>query len=276
MKKSETGSIVKVFNVLLVTLVITALTVAVLYLLSDRNHRKFRLFTENGELNIERGKFLPTGFEPYIPKAESMKDVYQPIKLPKKLNYQMDEVFEDRFELDRTIFGIVVTIIRKQFDKNDRESIEQAKAYIDRLQKLPGLNVEQRKELTTLKADYSYSVGFQIINHISDSLNKAKQMFETSIRDGSSYTDKAKEWIKRLEKRITAYETAIEQDNKKDSDTSDQNSDGDSDDSSENDSSAKPSTTEQESKEQQQQENDLQLQNKQQKQQKPKSQKWRL
>ena len=53
----------------MIATIIIGLGGVVIYLLSDINSRHYRLQTAGSTLVVERGRNMPFGFEPYVPKA---------------------------------------------------------------------------------------------------------------------------------------------------------------------------------------------------------------
>ena len=78
----ERGAIGRFLTTTLVVVLILGLLGAVGYLLSDLNHRRYRINVRDGHMWVERGLFLPLGYVAYAPETPALKDAYAPIAVP--------------------------------------------------------------------------------------------------------------------------------------------------------------------------------------------------
>ena len=109
-----------------------------------------RLGSHEGYLVVERGRLLPFGYEPYIPKAKSLRAAYARIEIPGGKDPGEDRVFEDRADVDRHLFSVLSGWARSGLDSTEPKELRTSTKLIERCQLLPGLSEEQRKELRTL------------------------------------------------------------------------------------------------------------------------------
>ena len=77
----------------LVALLILALGAGLAFVLSELNHRRFRLATEQGWIVVERGRRLPWGFSRFEPEAPELVEAYAPIAIPTGESIGRSEVF---------------------------------------------------------------------------------------------------------------------------------------------------------------------------------------
>ncbi len=187
---------------------ILGLSGVIIYLLSDINHRQYRLNTRGGVLLVERGKFMPIGFEPFVPKDATLQPVYAPIPLPEGIDMAPSEVFDDRTDVDRAIFGLLSGWSRERIDSSTEEDFNLVTGYISRCELLPGLSEEQRNELQTLRADIAFKTGLRTLKGIADQLNKALEQFELALTLGTTHQEDAKAWITEIKHRIEAYQSS--------------------------------------------------------------------
>jgi len=202
------GGVLRSLTYLLLGATILALSGIIIYLLSDINHRQYRLNSQGSVLLVERGKFLPVGFEPFVPKDATLQPIYAPIPLPKGVTMGPSEIFEDRTDVDRAIFGLLSGWSRERIDSSTDGDFELVVDYINRCETLPGLAEEQRNELQTLRADVAYKTGLRTLKGIADQLNKALEQFELALTLGTTHAEDAEAWITEIKHRIEAYQSS--------------------------------------------------------------------
>jgi len=203
--KREAGSTGRVFAGILVTLLIIALAGVVTYLLSDINQRRYRITEDATMLVVERGRFLPFGYQPYVPKADALKLAYAPIPLPQGKSIDEPENYDDRADVDRALFALLAGWARSGLDSKDPTALKQATKYLERSELLPGLSEQQRIDLRTLRADLAYRTGKQLLNQVVETLRQALAEFQLSLEIGTSRPTNADQWIAILKQRIEAY-----------------------------------------------------------------------
>ncbi len=203
MVKAESG---RIFVAFLATLLILALGSAVLYLSATINHRHYRLAQSGTLLVVERGRMLPLGFEPFSPDIPGLKEAYSPVPLPPGENLTSNEVYDDRADLDRSLFGLLASWARTRLDASDPDQFELAIAYVERAKLLPGLSEEQRQELRTLRADLAYKNGKRLLQEVVERLRRARQELQMALALGTSRPTDADRWLAEVERRLAALE----------------------------------------------------------------------
>lgn len=189
---------------LLVTLVILGLAGVVAYLLSDINARRYRLHVVHNELVVEKGRFFPVGFQPFVPNIQALANAYAPLPLPEGERVVSVEMYDDRADLDRALFSLLAGWARKGLDSKNGEDLERATAYIERCELLPGLSEQQRIDLKTLRADLAYKHGRSMIDQMDELLVRALQELELAQRLGTSRPTDAERWVAELQRRLHA------------------------------------------------------------------------
>ena len=137
MVKSEAGSAGRTFVVSLLALAVLGLVGAVLYLLSDINHRHYRLAEHEGTLVVERGRLFPFGYKVFEPDAPDLKAGYAPISMPPGESLGKSEVHEDRADIDRALFALLASWARDRFDSKEPGDFELGASYVRRCELLP-------------------------------------------------------------------------------------------------------------------------------------------
>lgn len=207
-KRSEIGGAGRVFMMIIAALMVIALLAAVGFLLSDINHRRYRLKvveTKAGErMIVQRGMNLPFGFENYVPDAEVLRDAYAPITMPpgQSIGPAEHEVFDDRTDLNRAVFALLAGWARGGYTSDDPNEVEAATEYVARCELLPGLSEQQRIELVTLRADFAFLNGKRLVDQARTLLKEAKSDFELSLRLKTSRQNDAETWARHLEQRL--------------------------------------------------------------------------
>ena len=202
--QSGGGTLGRVFWTLIIGTVILGLGAAVLVLLSDLNHRRYRLNALGSQLVVERGRNLPFGYERFIPDAAALQEAYAPLPLPPKERRVRPEIFNDRADIDRALFALLAGWAHTAMESEDPKDLRRAATYIERSGKLPGLSEQQRVELRTLRADLAYKTGRQLLSQVVVLLNEALEDFKLAQRLGTSRPSDAAGWVAHLEQRISA------------------------------------------------------------------------
>ncbi|MEZ4272820.1 MAG: phosphoribosyltransferase family protein [Myxococcota bacterium] len=206
--KPTKGPIRRFAGWLVVRLLILGLLATVIFLLSQLNHGKYRLREEAGVLLVERGRLLPMGFEAYIPTDNGLKQAYAPLDMPNGVTLGEPLVFNERGEMDQTLFSLLGGWARREMEGKDNAAVERSTEYIVRADRLPGISEEQRGELRTLRADLAYRNG-RMVDQVVDLLKSALKEFETSIELGTTRRDTAMRWIAEINRRIDAYRQTV-------------------------------------------------------------------
>lgn len=181
-------------------LLLSLVGTGVLYFLSQQNHLQFRMVNKSGKLIIEKGRFLPWGFKYYVPVNKDLLPVYAPISLPEGIEINPDEIFNDRTDVDRALFGLLSTWARSRLDST--KNFDLIIQYIQRCEKLPGLTNEQQIELTHLRADIAFYKGKKSLKSSTDFFQKALKQFEFSIKSGTSHSKEALSLIELIQKQL--------------------------------------------------------------------------
>ena len=168
------------------------------YILSELNYRQFRLIAVDRQLQVEKGLFLPTGFKPYEPRAQTLRAAYAPIPIPSGEPAPPTEYYQDRLELDRSLFSLLATWAQKRLSSSDTQEFDRASGYIERLQLLPGLSEEQRKELQKLRANIALQKGHELLKNALSRLEDARLEFQLAAKLGGNQAPDAVKKIHEL------------------------------------------------------------------------------
>ncbi len=208
-KRNQYGGAGRILGIIAALLVVTAMGALVIYLLSDINHRKYKLTVTGGGIQdvlvIQRGLRMPMGFEKFVPKADALKEAYTTIKIPQGQTVETGELFEDRADLDRALFSLLASWSRELFKSSKPQDLGRAAGYIARAEILPGLSELQRQELATLRADMAYRNGKRLLRKVVKLLGEAKTEFELSLTLKTSRKTDAADWIYDIDTRLQSF-----------------------------------------------------------------------
>ena len=199
---SKTKGFFKSLGTWLMVLVMIGLSGAVIYLMSDLNRRTYRLAQVGDTMVVQKGRFMPTGFENYEPEESRLRQAYAPIRLPAGERVPGGQLFEDRTDLDRAMFSILAAWARDQLGSDDLTVASQAANFIERCVLLPGVSEEQRRDISVLRADLSFRKGQNLLTGIITQLEAAAAKFREAIEQGTSFQGEAEESLKQVQARI--------------------------------------------------------------------------
>src|SRR5436305_7831212 len=145
---------------LILWLLVLGLLVAVWWLASERNLRRFAWRPDESVLTTSKGRFFPLGMANIAPDDPQLGKVYGPIPIPQGAKVSEQE-FEDQTALDRALFDLVVPWARADAQKGEEKSIAEAGRLVDRATALPGLTGEQHQQLAGLRGELAYTAARQ-------------------------------------------------------------------------------------------------------------------
>ncbi len=227
--QAQNGGIKSAFNTFLVTLVVLGLMGLVSYLLSDINHRRFRLVSRGHALTVEQGLYLPFGFGAYhaeLPPnspvaamrwandmgadALALHDVYAPIPLPLDIDTVRTPAFEDRAELDKGLFDLLSGWAKPRLASTEAATVAEGVYYVRRLEVLPGLSEDQRLQLRQLRAHVAFVNGGRILQQMGPMLRRAQADYRMAVELGSPHAAEAQRMIVAIDQRLSLLETGLE------------------------------------------------------------------
>lgn len=202
MRRTETGSIVRSFVWFLATLGVVALLGVVAYLLSDINTRRYRLALSQEGLVVERGRFLPMGFERYEPADDLLRQAYAPIEVPAGETVEVGVVFDERSEIDRALYGRLRLWASQRLGASDANTLELGIRYVKRLENLPSLSEGQRHDLRAMRADAALKQGEGLLQGVQQALRQAAHLFEQAVELGTSDPERAREGLGQCQEKL--------------------------------------------------------------------------
>lgn len=202
MRRQEYGGFVRKLGVTVALLFVLALCGVVAYLLSDINHRRYRLAQSGQTLYVEQGRFFPVGFMAYTPEATPLRVAYAPITIPQGESVEAGIPFDDRSEIDRALYVRLSQWARQRLGAQDSASLSMGIAYVKRLEALPGLSESQRQELRGMRADAAFRQGEGLLEGIALTLHHAASQFALALELGTAHADKARADLQIIDEKL--------------------------------------------------------------------------
>jgi len=202
MRRTEFGGFLRAFGLTLVALVVVGLLGLIGYLLSDINHRRYRLALVDQHLIVEQGRFFPVGFVAYEPEPSALKEAYAPIVVPAGEQVEAGIPFDDRSEIDRALYTRLSTWARQRLSATDSAALAMGIQYVKRLEALPSLSESQRQELRGMRADAAFRQGEGLLQGIALTLHHAASQFALALELGTSHADKARADLAAIDEKL--------------------------------------------------------------------------
>ncbi len=169
------GRVGHVLKTVIVSLVIGVLALGVLYLLSERNARRYFLVAEGGHLLVQRGIFFPVGERRFTPEDPDFAAAYPPIPVPAGEEVEQRTSFDERTDLDRVLVDQLLTWSKERIDPDQPERLEQGIYYLRRAESLPTTTATQRDEMEVLRGEVAYHEGRRFIESALRNLDTARE-----------------------------------------------------------------------------------------------------
>lgn len=168
--------LMRFFKRLFFALFFLALAALILFLLSERHARLFKLeVNEAGALVVLRGRTLPAGFAPWTPQDLQLAQTYAPFELDAAARAGIDltRVYAERDALDRVLFDLHREAIEQRAGSSEARVLEEVVRLLRRAERLPGISDEQKLLLRDLQIRTAYFEGRQRLDEAAALLQKA-------------------------------------------------------------------------------------------------------
>ena len=183
---------------LILWLLVLGLLVAVWWLASERNLRRFAWRPSDSVLTISKGRFFPLGMANIAPDDPQLGKVYGPLPIPQGAKI-FEQEFEDQTALDRALFDLVVPWARADAEKGDEKSIAEAGRLVDRASALPGLTAEQHQELGGLRGELAFTAAKQELLQAAKLVLSARRKLQSVEEGGGDHALEASPMLRELE-----------------------------------------------------------------------------
>ena len=183
---------------LVLWILVLGLLVAVWWLASERNLRRFSWRPDESVLTISKGRFFPLGMANIAPDDPQLGKVYGPIPIPQGAKVSEQE-FEDQTALDRALFDLVVPWARADAQKGEEKSIAEAGRLVDRASALPGLTAEQHQQLAGLRGELAFTAARQELLQAAKLVLSARRKLQSVEEGGGEHALEASPMLRELE-----------------------------------------------------------------------------
>ncbi len=155
------------------------------YFASWLNAKRFFLIVDRTEVRVAKGRMLPVGEEPFIPRDPGLRRAYERFPLPGGMGVPRGKTqFSDRVELDQALYRLLKDATEFTIASGTARAPELTARYLKQIKALPGVSVEQQVELMRLGRDAQY---VEAVGHLRQGLKRlktAQKLFEGSSQGG--------------------------------------------------------------------------------------------
>ncbi len=208
--RSAGGGLGRALKNLLLLILVLALGFGFLYLVAERNARRYFLVPEGGNLVVKRGIFFPVGEKPYLPDDPGLAAAYAPIPLPATGPKVGPQDFEERSDLDRTLFDELLAWAKPRIHSGESKSMEKGIYYLRRAEKLPTYTEAQRTTLEELQGEVSYYEAKRRLGDAVDTLEKVAQQLKRARDSGSARAHESQALLAAIEGHVDALQGVLD------------------------------------------------------------------
>jgi hypothetical protein len=167
-------------NMVLLALLLGQAAVVV-YLLSERNARRYFLVADGRALTVMRGRFQPAGETPYQADAKTA-GLYAPIPMPSFAELPQKAVFEERGDLDTAIADICLDWAAKLAAQGTPAAANQTVYYLGRAAQFRTNAPEQQRRRVELERSVAYQIARGHLGEGLGSFQAAAEQLEQATK----------------------------------------------------------------------------------------------
>lgn len=168
--------------------VVAIILVSVFVGFAVSNHGRMELVVEEGELRLERGRFLPWGTHTWEPSPAFapivVGDAEGGVDLPVG-------PCADEFECEQRFYEATLRLAAHHLAAGDAESLVSARDLIVRAQLFPNIPLEAREPIEDLTGGVHYVEALVELESLRDDLRRVRKKLERSRIAGLEYVDEA-------------------------------------------------------------------------------------
>lgn len=173
------------FGRILGMILFLGIVAAGLYGASWFNARRFFILVTATEVQVRKGKMLPYGHDPFVPKDRELRKAYEAFPLPGGMKLPRGQsTFDEWRQLDQALYRMLKDAAEYSLTLDNERTPELTAQYLEQMRALPGLNLDQQKELAQLERDASYVEARGVLTRVEKDLARAVDLFRTSARGG--------------------------------------------------------------------------------------------
>ncbi|GEM_PF-1544464 len=205
---------VRFLKQVLICCLLLTLAAVTLYLLSERNSRRFKLsLSEQGELIVLKGRMMPFGFSRWAPPDLQTAETYAPFHLDGHVTSGLDleRVYDERDQLDRVLFDLHREAIEQRSGREDNETVEAVALLLRRAERLGGISDTQKAALRSLQIRNAFFEGRLRLEEAVRLLQKAVARLRlASEGEDSPYTAEAEALLSEIKGHVSPMVQAVQ------------------------------------------------------------------
>jgi hypothetical protein len=195
---------------LTLTVLFLGLAGAAAYGASVVNSHTFSLEIREGQLVVLKGRLLPVGAEPWAPVDPQLADAYAPLDLEGNTSVlAAGQRFEDRDELDRTLFQVLQLLARPRLTSDLPRDLEKAMGYVRRAERLTGLSADQRADLKRMQQDLAFFLAQRRLDEARRELEEAVGQLKLAAESDSRHRGEAGLMLLAVEPQVKLLATTL-------------------------------------------------------------------
>src|SRR5919206_2603537 len=179
-----------------VSIVVLVLVGLVVWLLAERNSRKWYLVLDEGTLFVKKGVLFPVGKTTFKTDDPGLAEAYAPIKPPAGAKVDDERSFDDRAGLDRALYDLVSRWAHDEIATEKVDAMQRGLDWIHRAELLPSLSSMQKKDLDGLRAEAGFFEARQLVEKGAEALRQARERLRLTAGSTSSHAGDAGEALR--------------------------------------------------------------------------------
>jgi hypothetical protein len=171
----------------------------VLWLLSERNARRYSLVFEDGVLSVKKGILAPLGRQAFKTDDPQLVQAYAAFKPPAGAQLPPEQSFDDRAGLDQALYELLARWAREDIATAKAELLDRGMAFVARAERLAGISAAQREDLKALRADSAFFEARQLLERGEETLRQARERLRIAGQSASPHAGDAAEALRAVE-----------------------------------------------------------------------------
>jgi hypothetical protein len=168
---------------------IVVLVIALLWVLSILNTRRYGIEVSSGQVTILKGIRFPWGMSPWQPDDPELAAAYAPVALPADPPTGIAglgrRTYTEFTEMSAAFFDILAGLASATLYRGAGRNAPLAEMYLNRAQQISGLDAGRSKSLRHLRGDLAYVQADELLQGIEERLRKAATLLKTAEELGT-------------------------------------------------------------------------------------------
>ena len=208
-RRGTRGGIALFFRRLLGFVALLLLLTLLAVLLAERNHHRYRLRGDGGQLVVQRGLFLPVGFGRDL---AGENDDQPPLPLPPGASLPELPSVDERAGLDHQLFDLLLQWAKPRLGAADPAEQALGMRYVRRLEGLASISETQRLQLRQIRAEIAFMRAHQTLASLQQQLQQVRADLQLAITMGSPRATAAQKLIETIDQKLHLLAPLLPQD----------------------------------------------------------------